>query len=38
MSFLEIMFCDSIYHSTISNEKIKKQLLKVVYDLEKNVE
>ena len=38
MSFLEIMFCDSIYHSTISNEKIKKQLLKIVYDLEKNVE
>jgi len=38
MSFLEIMFCDSIYHSTISNEKIEKQLLKIVYDLEKNVE
>ena len=38
MSFLEIMFCDSIYHSTLSNEKIKKQLVKIVYDLEENVE
>ena len=38
MSFLEIMFCHSIYHSTLSNEKIKKQLLKIVYSLEKNVE
>ena len=38
MSFLETMFCDSIYHSTLSNEQIKKQLLKIVYDLEENVE
>ena len=38
MSFLETMFCDSIYHSTLSNEKIKKQLVKIVYDLEENVE
>ncbi len=37
MRFLEIMFCYSIYHSTLSNEKIKKQLLKIVYDLEENV-
>ena len=38
MSFLETMFCSSIYHSTLSDEKIKKQLLKIVCNLEKNVE
>ena len=35
MSFLETMFCSSIYHSTLSDEKIKKQLLKIVCNLEK---
>ena len=35
MSFLETMFCDSIYHSTLSNEQIKKQLLKMRDDWDK---
>ena len=36
MSFLETLFCDCLYHSEISNIKIKNKLLKIILDIEKN--
>ena len=36
MSFLETLFCDCLYHSEVSNIKIKNKLLKIILDIEKN--
>mgnify|MGYP003624992853 FL=1 len=36
MSFLETLFCDCLYHSEVSNIKIKKELLTIILNIEKN--